>query len=405
MGIPCSFDPLGSGASGYKEGEVLVDDRSGTSTWIEINIKQDGIYKLDLTAAGGWGGWRANSLSACGGGGGSGVYLEVEIYLKKGRYWYSVAPGSLTARNGSTFTATMPYSDDTTILATQGGAGATNRELGAGGTGWIANNPFGHIRIISQRNGNPGTRGGSGAVGIGGASVDPLDVYGKGGDGTCQSGTTTPQIPGNSGRVFIQYLRPYEFTPGSIIVEEVNSSAVKSILLMPGIYKVELVGAGGGQGGFATASGIGFGSGGGGSGAAFVANMTVATEAIFDYYAGNVGSTNRGYVGTGGDGSNSWISEHNNLNIRYYCNSAGTGSGGWDSHGNGGTLVNQGGFQEKYFSNITVASNGNRGTDGGVAGGWGTGGASVYQGFGAGAGGDQGDGSHGLVRITYLSGL
>lgn len=44
----------------------------------------------------------------------------------------------------------------------------------------------------------------------------------------------------------------------------------------------------------------------------------------------------------------------------------------------------------------------NAGTAGGVVGGWGTGGASVYGGHGAGAGGAQGDGTSGIVKVTYL---
>ena len=193
------------------------------------------------------------------------------------------------------------------------------------------------------------------------------------------------------------------FKKGQIIVSASASAAITSIVLHRGLYKIELVGGGGGQGGFATASGYAFGSGGGGSGSCFVGTLRVKDlRQTFDYYAGHVGSTNRGYVGVGTDGTNSWISEQGNLNVRLYCNSAGTGSKGWDGYGTGGTIVDAGSFVSKYITNTEVRHNGLNGTAGGVVGNFGTGGASLLLGYGRGAGPKGNDGTAGFVRISYL---
>ncbi len=194
---------------------------------------------------------------------------------------------------------------------------------------------------------------------------------------------------------------PYE--PGSIIYEKHGGNVVEDIILPPGTYKLEMVGGGGGQGGFATASGYGFNSGGAGSGAAVVGEIVIVKETAFQVYAGNVGSTNRGYVGTGGDGGSSFIREKDNPGIYYTCNSTGTGSGGWDGHGTGGYLQEDGGFWAKWVPNgATFYSNGNAGEGGSKLLHWGAGGASVYQGYGKGAGPETDNGTSGLVRITYL---
>lgn len=401
MGIPCSLDPLGSSLS-IAPGKVLVDSR--TYGQIPIELPVNGIYRIYLTAAGGYGGWRANSLSACGGGGGSGMHLEFDVLLNKGVYYYSAGKSFQDHTAGAVFYQVLPYSNDTTIGATQGGGHSVNREPGGGGTGWIARDQLGYLNVLSQVNGNAGTRGAStSSYGVGGASLDADGISGRGGDGTCRSGTTIGVNPGQNGRVKVTYIGQYGFTPGQVVIEKVSSAAIKSINLLRGRYRVELVGGGGGQGGFATNNGVAFNSGGGGSGSAFVGIMNVTAESqMFDIYAGHVGSTNRGYVGSGGDGTNSWISEQGNLDIRLYCNSAGTGSGGWSGHGTGGTIVNNGSFKEKYFTSVEFQSNGNAGEDGSKVGRWGHGGKSVYQGFGTGAGDDTGDGTAGLVRITYL---
>lgn len=400
MGIPCSLDPLGSALS-IKAGDVLLDTR-GAGGILELPV--DGIYTIRLVGTGGYGGWRANVLSAYGGGGGSGLKLVFDVYLKKGKYYYSAAASRQDGtRIGAVFYQQYPYSNETTIGAAQGGARAVNREPGEGGTGYIARNVNGYVNVLSVTNGKAGTRGDVGSIGVGGASVDIDGISGKGGDGTSQSGTTIGQNPGESGRVQVIYKSPYRFFPGNVVIERVASSSIYSINLIRGKYKIELVGGGGGQGGFATNSGVGFNSGGAGSGSAFVGTLNV-TEAsqIFDIYAGHVGSTNRGFVGVGGDGTNSWISEHNNLSVRLYCNSAGTGSGGWSSNGIGGTIVDNGSFVSKYITETTLRQNGNAGEGGSLVGRWGKGGNSVYQGYGRGAGPENNNGTAGLVRITYL---
>lgn len=193
------------------------------------------------------------------------------------------------------------------------------------------------------------------------------------------------------------------YNPSSIIYNRVGGGVVESVTLLPGRYKLEMVGAGGGQGGFATNSGVAFNSGGAGSGAAVVGEMVVNTTTVFEVTAGNVGSTNRGYVGTGNDGGSSFIREKDNPGIYYTCNSAGTGSGGWSGHGTGGYLQEDGGFWAKWVPNgATFYSNGLEGEGGSRVGRWGNGGASVYQGFGAGAGPANNNGTAGMVKITYV---
>lgn len=193
-----------------------------------------------------------------------------------------------------------------------------------------------------------------------------------------------------------------EYRPNVKVFEKVGGQVIDTLVLHKGKYKVEMVGAGGGQGGFATNSGIGFGSGGGGSGAAIVFNMKISQTTSFDTYVGNVGSTNRGYLGTGGNGGDSWLRFAGQEGNYIACRGAGTGSGGWSGHGNGGTIQEGSNFLTNVNAQTTLRTNGNRGTDGGVVGGWGTGGNSVYQGYGKGAGGANGDGSSGFIRITYL---
>lgn len=389
----------------YRPGDVVVDSHGSSTSYITPSIKlKTGVYRIYLTGSGGWGGWRANSLSACGGGGGSGLQVGVDIYLKKGLYYYHAGHNYQNSRDGSYFTATYPpYSDNTTILAVQAGANATNQEPGGGGTGYIVNNPYGFVNIHLLAPGLAGTRGNSGAIGVGGAAVDENGFSGKGGDGTCTSGTTTNVNPGNPGHVYIQYLRETLYVPDQVVYFKQGGNTVEQFLATPGRYRVELTGGGGGQGGFATKSGVAFGSGGGGSGAAIQFIMKVNEDTMMEVYSGNVGSTNRGYVGSGGDGGDSFIREKNNPACYYACRSAGTGSGGWDGHGNGGYLQEGEGFAGKWFLGGAVFySNGNAGTAGGVVGGWGTGGASVYGGHGAGAGGAQGNGTSGVVKVTYL---
>lgn len=384
-----------------KPGTVLVNARGGSVTAVKL---KEGLYRIRLVGSGGYGGERANSLSACGGGGGSGVKLVVETYLKKGTYYYYAACSVTTSpSDGAWFSPQSTFSSETAYFHAGGGYKAANRNGGAGGSSVIAKNPFGYMKILDQLNGNDGGRAPSTAVvGTGGASVDVDGISGKGGDGNPTAGTSIG-FAGENGRIEITYLGRFKFTPGSVVYEKYGGNAAEDVFLLPGSYKMEIVGGGGGQGGFATNSGVAFGAGGGGSGAAVSAVMTVSEEAVFQVCSGNVGSTNRGYVGSGEDGGDSWIREKNNTAVFVACRSSGTGSGGWSGHGNGGTVEDQG-FLTKYSpgAQVLLRQNGNAGTAGGVVGGWGTGGASVYQGHGAGSGGDKGDGSSGMVRITFL---
>lgn len=191
------------------------------------------------------------------------------------------------------------------------------------------------------------------------------------------------------------------FEQGKVIVSQSGGQVITDVFLPVGVYLLELVGAGGGQGGFATNSGVAFNSGGAGSGAAVVGEMVVTADTWFQWYSGTVGATNRGYVGSGKPGGDSWIRERDNIGCYYACRSTNTGSGGWSGHGTGGTLENAGGFWAKWVPRgATFYSNGLDGEGGSKVGRWGNGGASVYQGFGKGAGPDNG--TSGLVRITYL---
>lgn len=197
------------------------------------------------------------------------------------------------------------------------------------------------------------------------------------------------------------------YSPNQVVFYKSSSTAIESITLYKGRYKVELVGGGGGQSGGVTSYLV---AGGAGSGSAFVGTLKVDKETIFDVYSGNLGSSNRTIGGSGGygaDGTNSWISEHGNLNIRIYCNSAGTGTGSASTGssqkiGSGGTIVDLGNFVSKWMIETTLRVNGKPGTRGQYVTTFGTGGASVYQGFGRGAGPQNNNGTAGLVRITYL---
>lgn len=193
------------------------------------------------------------------------------------------------------------------------------------------------------------------------------------------------------------------YNPGTVLYEKYGGNLTKGLTLQPGTYRIEMVGGGGGQGGFATNSGVAFGSGGGGSGAAIVFTAKITSATYIEVRSGSVGSTSHGYLGTGGAGGDSYVRLGANGNPFVRCNSSMTGSGGWSNHGTGGIVdYGDGDIMSALNAQITFQSNGKAGSGGGVVGGWGTGGASVYYGQGRGTGPGTTDGTPGIIKVTYL---
>jgi hypothetical protein len=193
------------------------------------------------------------------------------------------------------------------------------------------------------------------------------------------------------------------YNPGTVLYERYGGNLTEGLTLQPGTYRIEMVGGGGGQGGFATNSGVAFGSGGGGSGAAIVFTAKITSATYIEVRSGSVGRTSHGYLGTGGAGGDSYVRLGANGNPFVRCNSSMTGSGGWSGHGSGGIVdYGDGDIMSALNAQITFQSNGNAGSGGGVAGGWGTGGASVYYGQGRGTGPGTTDGTPGMIKVTYL---
>ena len=193
------------------------------------------------------------------------------------------------------------------------------------------------------------------------------------------------------------------YNPGTVLYERYGGNLTEGLTLQPGTYRIEMVGGGGGQGGFATNSGVAFGSGGGGSGAAIVFTAKITSATYIEVRSGSVGSTSHGYLGTGGAGGDSYVRLGANGNPFVRCNSSMTGSGGWSGHGTGGIVdYGDGDIMSALNAQITFQSNGNAGSGGGVVGGWGTGGASVYYGQGRGTGPGTTDGTPGMIKVTYL---
>lgn len=193
------------------------------------------------------------------------------------------------------------------------------------------------------------------------------------------------------------------YNPGTVLYERYGGNLTEGLTLQPGTYRIEMVGGGGGQGGFATNSGVAFGSGGGGSGAAIVFTAKITSATYIEVRSGSVGSTSHGYLGTGGAGGDSYVRLGANGNPFVRCNSSMTGSGGWSGHGSGGIVdYGDGDIMSALNAQITFQSNGNAGSGGGVVGGWGTGGASVYYGQGRGTGPGTTDGTPGMIKVTYL---
>lgn len=208
MGIPCSLDPLGS-ISYLRKNTVLVNQSGGEV--YSVYIPENGVYQIRCTGSGGYGGGRNSSLSHPGGGGGSGGTILIEVYLKRGIYYYygakSLGPTSGEFySDGAWFSPQSSYGPSTCICHAGGGKKPGNTGGGGvGGSSFSTNNFYGYLNIISQVNGNSGTDGNIYTThGKGGVSVDP--EYGRGGDGTTSSGTSYG-ASGNPGRIVVTYLR------------------------------------------------------------------------------------------------------------------------------------------------------------------------------------------------------
>lgn len=179
------------------------------------------------------------------------------------------------------------------------------------------------------------------------------------------------------------------------IVLEKNGGVTdwQSITLYRGVYKLELVGAGGGAGGWAYNK-YAWGGGCGGSGSAFVGEIYLSEKKELKYISANGGSSNGDYCGTGQPGGFAGLA----LGEKSIIAGGGRDVAAWSTNGLGGTITNN------NFDLITKIISYLQGLDGSGAGGlWasGTGGISVYNGYGSG-GGHTFSGGNSFIRITYL---
>lgn len=178
MTIPYNFDPLGSSnMPTYAPGTILIK-HSGEYTY---NIKLSrGVYKIALCGSGGTGtAWLASSYGF-GSSGGSGAFVEIEIFNPRNQQLQIYAPPARINR-GSQAGGGRP-----------GGAGYG----GSGGT-YTVNSSSGLITILST-NGINGKGGGIDFSGSApeGASVSLYDSWGTG-----------REVNSNPGGLRVEYLR------------------------------------------------------------------------------------------------------------------------------------------------------------------------------------------------------
>lgn len=176
----------------------------GTPEIKSIDILQNGVFRIRCTGHGGWSGSKLGSANS-GASGGSGATLLVDMFLKKGTYYYYGSPSielQYTDTPYNSWVGTDNQGVNKYICVTGGGAGHASRTPGSAGKYFEPQNPFNYCKIIEAKNGNPGKSGELTVNPSGGASVDP--EYGLGAGGSYYD---IIRHPGNPGRIVITYLR------------------------------------------------------------------------------------------------------------------------------------------------------------------------------------------------------
>ncbi|MDD4556506.1 MAG: hypothetical protein PHE89_04170 [Alphaproteobacteria bacterium] len=178
------------------------------------------------------------------------------------------------------------------------------------------------------------------------------------------------------------------YRPSEIVFSS-RATAEKVLNLRTGIYKLEIVGAGGGGGGVWSKNAAYFP--GGGSGAAFVGEIML-TEGQYKVRVGTKGSVG-GVNYNGSAGSSSYLKSGSNTIAEAGGGGNGIFAGG---AGAGGTITTN----NSFIVTTNLRTNGKSG-DGSHL--WSPvpGGASVYGGFGFG-GTSTGAADDGFIRLTYL---
>ena len=194
MTIPYNFDPLGSSnMPTYDPGTILIK-HSGEYTY---NIKLSrGVYKIALCGSGGTGTtWIAGSYGF-GSSGGSGAFVEIEIFNPRNQQLQIYAPPARINRGSQAGgDAVMTLNNVEIVRAGRGQPGGAGHG-GSGGT-YTVNSSSGLITILST-NGINGKGGGTGFSGSApeGASVSLYDSWGTG-----------REVNSNPGGLRVEYLR------------------------------------------------------------------------------------------------------------------------------------------------------------------------------------------------------
>ena len=182
------------------------------------------------------------------------------------------------------------------------------------------------------------------------------------------------------------------YTPGHIVYQKQNSSGSFSVL-DNGYYKITIVGGGGGRGyGDAVYWQYYACAGGGGSGSAVQIVCRLKKKTNYSYVAGGPGGGGKGQAGSGGNSSFA--------NFTAYGGTGGYGKGDGHYHGGtGGSYPSVSIPVPEYVTDTLFAKSGNNGSGQNISTSA-SGGASVYNGWGA--GGSNGNGGTGVVEVVYL---
>ena len=189
------------------------------------------------------------------------------------------------------------------------------------------------------------------------------------------------------------------YTANQVIFEKSTAGTYSVELLETGNYEVYAIGGGGGGSNYREDNLYGYA--GGGSGAGFIGVITLS-KAVHSVIVGAGGAGNNGYFGSsskvGGTGGNSSISN----SVTCY------GGGGAEAYDTGNTTVGAGGSKPTVNVPIisttlnTAGNSGSRHHNGG-SGNTANGGASVYNGYGAGgkSAKTSASGTAGYVKIVW----
>lgn len=246
----------------YLNGVVLFESLIGESSTLNL---QEGKYLIILVGGGGGAGATQSNISE-GGPGGSGAAIKLIVYLSAGTYTIKGALGGTNGTNGTNGeTASFSQNDNVLISATGGGGGGYGTGglwsgTGAGGSGgtYHISESLPVIEQVLTNNGIAGTNSYHTTRGTPGQSVANLTDYPNAGAG----GYTTA---GFNGYCYIQLLKTGE----DIIYSSTSEGAI--VKLTEGVYRVTVVGSGGGNSCWGACNA-------GGSGAAYEADIYIPEE-------------------------------------------------------------------------------------------------------------------------------